>query len=80
MDEVKADWRNIGIALGFSGVDLDTIEEARLRKPDRCIESIFTNWSQRFENYSWNGLITALRRAGFPDLAIRVTNALPHKV
>ena len=81
MDEVKSRWREFGVALGFSIGDLDAIEEEGLRKPGRCIQSLLGEWSRKkTETYHWNGLISALFSAGIPDLATRVTRALPHKV
>ena len=74
LDEVKPRWREFGIALGFSVGDLDAIEEQGLRKPDRCIQSVFGEWSRKKSNtYHWNGLITALNKAGLTNLATRVT-------
>ena len=81
LDEVKSQWREFGVALGFSIGDLDAIEEEGLRKPGRCIQSLLGEWSRkRTETYHWNGLISALFSAGIPDLATRVTRALSHKV
>ena len=79
MDEVKPRWREFGIALGFSVGHLDAIELGGLRMPDRCIQSVFGEWSQKMcRTYHWKGLITALNKAGFPDLATRVTYAVEH--
>jgi len=76
MDEVKSRWRDFGIALGFSIGDLDAIEQV-LRMPGRCIQSVFRDWSQKMSSmYHWKGLITALNKAGFLDLAIRATDAV----
>ena len=74
LDEVKPRWREFGIALGFSVGDLDAIEEQGLRNPDRCIQSVFGEWSRKKSStYHWNGLITALNKAGLTNLATRVT-------
>jgi len=79
MDKVKPRWRDFGIALGFSIGDLDAIEQEGFRIPDRCIQSVFRDWSQKMSStYHWKGLITALNKAGFPDLATRVTYAVEH--
>jgi len=78
MDEVKSRWRDFGIALGFSIGDLDAIELG-YRMPDRCTQSVFGDWSQKMSGtYHWKGLITALTKAGFPDLATRVTWGVEH--
>ena len=81
MDEVKPHWRAFGIALGFSIGDLDAIEEEGLRKPGRCIQSVFGEWSRKkSESYNWNGLIAALTKAGFTDLATRVARVIWKKL
>jgi len=78
MDEVKPRWRDFGIALGFSIGDLDAIELG-CRMPDHCIQSVFGDWSRKMSStYHWKGFITALKKAGFPDLATRVTYAVEH--
>ena len=79
MDEVKPRWREFGIALGFSIGDLDAIEVGGLRMPDRCIQSVYGEWSRK-KRSNWKGLIAALNTAGFPDLATRVTYAVEHPI
>ena len=74
MDDVKPRWREFGIALGFSMSVLNAIKEEGLGNPDRCILSVFAEWSQKKSStYHWSGLITALNKAGLTDLATRVT-------
>ena len=81
MDEIKHQWREFGIALGFSYTDLEAIEVAGLGKPGRCIQSIFGEWSEKKSNtYHWKGLIAALNTAGFTDLATRVTCAIENPI
>ena len=77
MDEVKPGWREFGIAMGFSVGDLEAITEEGLGIPGRCILSLFGKWSRKKSStYHWNGLIAALKTAGFTDLATRVTCAV----
>ena len=77
MDEVKPRWREVGVAMGFSVGDLEAITEEGLGIPGRCILSLFGEWSRKkSSNYLWKGLIAALNKAGFPDLATRVTYAV----
>ena len=76
MDEVTPRWRDLGIALGFSTIDLDTIERGCLREARDCIQKLFGEWAQSKDSCSWSGLVEALRDAGFNDLAGRVDEAL----
>ena len=79
MDEVQPQWRDFGIALGFSIGDLEAIKQEELAVPGQCILSVFGVWSRKMSGtYHWKGLITALNKAGFPDLATRVTYAVEH--
>ena len=79
MDTVAPQWRDLGIALSFVSPELDTIEEACLRNPKRCIERLFSQWFTWQSGYSWKMLIEALEVANFPTLARDLKRALPHK-
>ncbi len=79
MEEVTPKWREFGIALGFSIVELDTIEHGCLREPRNCIQRLFGEWATSKPTYSWNGLVEGLERSGHDNLATRVTRALSRR-
>ena len=80
MKFVAPQWRDLGIALNFTSPELDTIEEACLRNPKRCIEKLFSQWLTQQSGYSWKMLIEALEAADLLNLASDLRKALPHKI
>lgn len=77
MHTIAPKWRQLGIALGFDSSDLDTIE-ATCRDVLVCSEKLFCLWTQKGENYSWRGLLTALEDADFLNLTKDLRTALDH--
>ena len=76
MSDVTPCWRELGVALGFSTTELDTIEKGCFWQPKDCIQRLFGEWAKSKDSYSWSGLVEALRDAGFNDLADRVDEAV----
>ncbi len=76
MTKVTPRWGDFGIALGFTIDELDTIEQGCLREPRRCIQRLFGEWARGKDNYSWSGLVEALKDSGHENLADDVMKAL----
>ncbi len=76
MEEVTPKWRELGIALGFSIVELDTIDQECFYRPQDCVQKLFGKWALSKQSYSWNGLIEGLQQSGHDNLAVLVTRAL----
>ena len=76
MNTVSSRWREFGIALGFQSSDLDAIDTSCQKECVHCTEKLFGKWSQEGQNYSWDGLITALEDANFHNLVCDLKKAL----
>ena len=63
---VAAEWRNIGLALGLSSGDLETINSKYHGDPNACITSTLTEWLkenynfERFGEPTWQRLVKAV--------------------
>ena len=79
MDIVAPDWKSLGIALGFTAPDLETIEQRHSRDPSCCIQDLFSKWFRQRSGYSWKMLIEALEKAKLTNLASDLQTILPCK-
>ncbi len=76
MSQVTPRWRDFGIALGFTIVELDIIELQCPRDPQTCIQKLFGQWAQTKESYSWHGMVVALKDSDHNNLAAEVEQFL----
>ena len=55
-------WRDIGLQLGLSTVDLDIIEARYLGEYNRCFSCVFSAWEKQLTRpYTWCSILQALR-------------------
>ena len=46
MDAIASKWKKLGIALGFSGPQLDSIERSKLKDVEDCCLELLEQWLQ----------------------------------
>ena len=65
---VNHKWYDIGILLGMSGDDLDTIKDKNHNQLDACLKEMLTTWLRQGKVATTQALSAALR-IGYPDIA-----------
>ncbi len=78
MATVAPYWREFGIALGFKLEALDFIERC-FHQPRQRMQKLFGDWAHSMDNYSWAGLIEALKDSEHDDLADDILKALKQR-
>ena len=66
LQDLSADWKNIGEILGFSPSEIEAIQNAGAGKtPDQCIRDVFSKWIQNADNKryrsNWRGVHELLK-------------------
>ncbi len=72
MERVTPKWKQLAVALGFSGPRIDMIEMAALRQPEDACLRMFTKWldgGHDLKPPTWDALIQSLRAANLPEIA-----------
>ena len=72
-----AKWNSIGIQLGLSTDELDTIR-ANCIDVEECLRKVLQKWHDNTLNPTWREVITALRSPGVDEM--RLAKDLEHKM
>ena len=62
--KIPSKWKRVGVALGLTQQQIDSIEKLRLSDPIGCFSEVFTLWQQQSipqQPVSWTTLVTVLR-------------------
>lgn len=80
MDAIAPKWKKLGVALGFSGAQLDSIEKSKLKEVDDCCLELLKQWLQGRvvgKLLTWRTLLVAMIQAGHcTNVAQQVWRAL----
>ena len=72
-----AKWNSIGIQLGLSTDELDTIR-ANCIDVEECLRKVLQKWHDKTLNPTWREVITALRSPSLEEM--RLAKDLEHKM
>ena len=67
MDTIAPRWKKLGIALGFSGPQLDSIERSKLKDVEDCCLELLEQWLQGRvvgRPLTWRTLLLAMVQTG----------------
>jgi hypothetical protein len=72
MERVTPKWKQVAVALGFSGPRIEAIEMGALRQPEDACLKMFTDWlsgGHDLKPPTWDALVQSLRAANLPEIA-----------
>lgn len=80
ISEVAARWQKLGIALNFTGAELDVIEKSKFFQAEDCCQEVLQQWLQGRARgqkpITWKTLLLAMVEAKCTKVAQQVEKAL----
>ena len=79
MDKISAKWRDIGVLLGHSNAQLDSISTKHREDPEACCKAVLQAWQENPSSeypVSWEGLMELLEDCRLSQVAAELRNAL----